>query len=154
MDSFPWQPVPVHTLPLNQDRWGKAIVTTMMKIVFFLSTKDHPQCSGREGWLPACGTTPQWGWHYYQFFKKISMGLLFRYFDVFNIHQAKCYFKCKLILWQYLQCQWAGSRGKGDEKNPWISLGAAWLHLQTLGKADDKCHGGDFTHFKQNSSAM
>ena len=67
----------------------------------------------------------------------------------FNLHQAKCYFQCKLILWQYLQR--AGSRGKGDEKNPWISLGAAWLHLQTLGKADDKCHGGDI--FTQNSSA-
>ena len=68
LDNFPWQPVPVHTLPLNQDRWGND--TDNLKIgtdmddfhgysggnnpwgfidILSVSNLFHPQCSGREG---------------------------------------------------------------------------------------------------------
>ena len=155
LDSFPWQPVPVHTLPLNQDRWGKGdqlLWQRWWRLCSFFQQKiihsvlgEKADCPRAEQLLNEVGTI-------INFSRKSQWVFYFTSLMYLIIHQAKCFFKCKLISWQYLQR--AGSRGKGDEKNPWISLGAAWLHLQTLGKADDKCHGGDFTHFKQNSSAM
>ena len=44
-------------------------------------------------------------------------------------------------LWRYPQR--TGSRGRGDEEHPWISLRHARLHLQKLGKASDQCFGGN-----------
>ena len=64
----------------------------------------------------------------------LSFGSLFMWLQLFKqrFHQA---------FWRYPQR--TGSRGRGDEEHPWISLRDARLHLQKLGKASDQCFGGN-----------
>ena len=96
LDSFPWQPVPVHTLPLNQDRWGKGdqlLWQRWWRLCSFFQQKiihsvlgEKADCPRAEQLLNEVGTI-------INFSRKSQWVFYFTSLMYLIIHQAKCFFQ-------------------------------------------------------------